>query len=125
MTNINKNIIFIVSAVFALPLCFKIKNAVVATVCLSAIYAFVSIINTSILSIYPMQLKKYGNVASVSGVMDFLTYLGHAMSSAIYGFTIIIFGYGSMYISWVALSIFAFFLICRQLMSAKNINENY
>lgn len=113
---------FAFCALFALPLALGIKSAIIATISLSFIYAFVSIINTSLLSVYPMQFTKYGNVASVSGIMDFLTYLGHSISSAIYGFTIVKFGYGSMYSSWVILSIFALLLVLGSIINKNRVN---
>lgn len=81
--------------------------AVVATVCLSVIYAFVSVINTFVLSIFPMRFAASGNVSSVSGMMDFATYTGHAVSSAIFGVTISRWGYGSMFLVWAVISALA------------------
>lgn len=71
---------------------------------LSVVYAAASVINTSILSIYPMHYLKTGNVASVSGIMDFATYLGGGIASMIYGVVIARFGYLPMFLSWIVLS---------------------
>ena len=78
---------------------------------MSIIYAAVSMINTSILSIYPLRFLKTGNVASVSGVMDFATYLGAGVSGVIYGALIKSFGYTPMFVSWVVISIISMVLI--------------
>lgn len=95
---------FISCAVFAVPLCLKGVSPVLAAVCLSMIYAAVSVINTSILSIYPIRFVKTGNVASVSGIMDLATYMGAGLSGFIYGIVIKALGYVPMYISWAVIS---------------------
>lgn len=96
---------FFFCALCALPLGLNLGGAAAATLFLCGIYAFVSVINTSFLAIYPLRYAKEGAVSSVSGIMDFTTYLGHAVSSAIYGLVIVRFGYGTMYLSWAALSV--------------------
>ena len=75
-------------------------GAVVALVALSLIYAAVSLVNTSLLSIYPLQFAPAGKVATVSGMMDFATYSGGGTGSFLYGLLIDGFGYGSMFFSW-------------------------
>ena len=95
----------------SIPLCFKMIPAVVAIICLSLIYTAVSIINTSILSIFPIQFAKTGNIASVSGIMDFATYFGAGISSLAYGFLIENFGYTPMYASWAVISLLSVFIL--------------
>lgn len=85
----------------------------VSVLSLSVIYAAVSMINTSILSIYPLQYLCTGNVASVSGIMDFATYFGGGISSILYGVVIKNFGYQPMFISWAVLSFFSILVLCR------------
>lgn len=92
---------------FAIPLFLDLVTPLVAAVCLSVIYAAVSVINTSMLSIFPLRYAKTGNVASVSGMLDFLTYGGAGVSSVIYGALIDRFGqigYVPMYLSWAVIS---------------------
>ena len=62
-------------------------------------------INTSMLSIYPIRYLASGNVASVSGIMDFATYLGGGISSVLYGILIDSFGYVPMFTSWAVISV--------------------
>lgn len=102
---------FVISALASLVLCFSGVGIVPAVLCMSIIYAAVSMINTSILSIYPLRFLNTGNVASVSGVMDFATYLGAGVSGVIYGALIKSFGYTPMFITWVCISIISIFLI--------------
>ena len=96
---------FIACALFSIPLIFELVPPVAAAVCLSLIYTAVSIINTSILSIFPIRFVYCGKVASVSGIMDFATYLGAGLSSLIYGVLIKYFGYSPMFISWALISV--------------------
>ena len=113
---------FVASAIFSILLCFKV-NIVVAVLCLSFIYAAVSMINTSMLSIYPLHYLKTGNVASVSGIMDFATYLGAGIGSVIYGIVIENVGYMPMFLSWVIVSTVSVFIIWT-VMKRKNFIEN-
>lgn len=77
----------------------------IAMLSLSLIYAAVSLINTSFLSVYPAKYVKNGNMASVSGLMDFSSYLGAGAASFLYGQCIARFGYVPMFASWMALSL--------------------
>ena len=94
---------FAVCIVSSILLCIKGINITIAMLSLSAIYAAVSMINTSILSIFPLHFVKTGNVASISGVMDFATYLGTGISSMIFGVLIEGYGYGAMFAIWALL----------------------
>ena len=104
---------FIISILAAVIICISGVGMICAVLCLSVIYAAVSMINTSILSIYPLHYLKTGNVASVSGIMDFATYLGGGISGVIYGVVIKHFGYLPMFVSWAVLSILSVLLIIR------------
>lgn len=104
---------FFLCALITLPLCFNIKSAFIAVICLSLIYALVSVINTSMLTIYPIRYSETGNVSSVSGLMDFITYLGSGLSSWIYGIIIKNYGYSPMYISWVVITAISVVIIYR------------
>jgi len=107
---------FILCIAFSIPLCFSNVTPIIAAVSLSIIYAAVSMINTSILSMYPIHFLKTGNVASVSGIMDFATYFGAGISAFFYGIIIESAGYLPMYLSWAvvsAISILVLFVIIR------------
>lgn len=86
-------------------ICFSGIGMIASVLCLSVVYAAASMINTSILSIYPLRSSKTGNIASVSGVMDFATYLGGGIASMIYGVVITAFGYTPMFISFAVISL--------------------
>ena len=62
-------------------------------------------INTSILSMFPLRFASKGLVSSVSGITDFATYLGAAIASAIYGIWIDGGRFGPMFLSWIIVSL--------------------
>ena len=105
---------FALCAALAVVLCFDIPAPLVAAICLSLIYAFVSMINTSILSMFPLRFAQKGFISSVSGIADFATYLGAAIASAIYGLLIDNGNYFAMFASWVVISVASIFLLLGQ-----------
>ena len=84
-----------------------------AAIALSMIYALVSMINTSILSMFPLRFAKQDLVASVSGITDFATYLGASIASAIYGLLIEGGNYRYMFLSWVVLSLLSIIIMLK------------
>ena len=94
---------FAFSAGGALLLVFCARSAWLAIAYLSLIYTAVSVMNGCFLSFFPMRFAKDGYVASVSGIMDFATYLGTGISSIAYGILIEQYGYSAMFISWAVL----------------------
>ena len=92
-------------------LTFLASSAWLAIVYLSLVYMAVSVMNGCFLSFFPLRFAKQGSVASVSGVMDFATYLGTGISSVIYGAMIHRYGYGSMFASWAVLCALGLFLV--------------
>ena len=112
--NTVSKIAFAVCIASAVLICFSGIGMVASVLCLSVIFAASSMINTSILSIYPLRSAKTGNIASVSGVMDFATYIGGGLASLIYGIVIKRFGFTPMFISFAvvsAISILVLFFI--------------
>lgn len=92
-------------------LCLFTVSALYSVICLTAIYMSISMVNTSFLSIYPIRYRAEGNVSSVSGVIDFVTYLGAGISAFLYGYMIKPLGYGSMFITWAVLAALAAILM--------------
>lgn len=95
-------------------LLFPSFGLVSAVIALGAVYAASSMVNTSITSIYPMRYLDSGNVSSVSGLLDFASYLGAGISGAVYGIVIKSHGYVPMFVSWIvaaAVSIAALLLV--------------
>lgn len=97
---------FLLCVAASLTLCFGGVPLAVAVLALGVVYAAVSLINTSILSIFPInRYSVTGNVASVSGVMDLATYMGSGLSSVLYGVIIQSVGYRPMFASWIVISV--------------------
>ena len=92
---------FVLCILCTIPVAMNTSSPIAAVVCLSLIYALISIVNTSILSIFPVNFSKTGNVASVSGIMDFATYCGAGIGSFVYGVVISRYGYAPMFVSWI------------------------
>lgn len=117
-------ILFAACALLTVPLLFGAAIPMaVAAVALGMIYALTSMINTSLLSIYPLRFTESGNVASVSGLMDFAAYMGYGIGSAVFGFLIEALGdgvgYPVMYGSWIALAVGAGLLLLPLLREKK------
>ena len=102
---------FLLCTAASVLICFEGVGMLASILALSVVYAASSIINTSILSIYPMHYLETGNVASVSGMMDFATYLGGGVASMVYGVVIKNFGYLPMFVSWIVLSLASMLVI--------------
>ncbi len=117
---------FLICCVAVLPLCLDTVTPVIAAICLSLLYAAVSMINTSMLSIYPIRYAAMGKVASVSGIMDFATYLGGGLGSLVYGAIIGSLGYGGMYYSWLVVSaVSAVIIFCLLKKKTETVNESF
>lgn len=95
---------FVVCGVSSLMLVFRAASPWMAVACLSLVYMAVSVINAFLLSFFPLQFAREGAVASVSGIMDFATYLGTGISSMVFGILIEGYGYGAMFAVWAVLS---------------------
>lgn len=95
---------FILCVVSSVLLLSKAIPPVVALLCLSLIYAAISVINTFLLTAVPLQFAASGNQSSVSGVMDFFTYLGAGIGSLIFGYLVGWFGYPAMFLTYAVVS---------------------
>ncbi len=104
---------FTVCAVFAVLLTLLVPSPLAAVVWLSVIFAANSLINTAMGGSFPLRFLDTGNVATVSGLMDLIVYSGAAFSSVIFGFTIRAVGYGTMFVTWIAVSVLSALLLLR------------
>ncbi len=84
-------------------LVFAAASPWLAIVYLSLVYMAVSVMNACFLSFFPLRFAREGTVASVSGIMDFATYLGTGISSMVFGIMIEAYGYGAMFTAWAVL----------------------
>lgn len=87
----------------ALLLVWYASSAWLAIVYLSLVYMAVSAMNACFLSFFPLRFAREGTVASVSGIMDFATYLGTGISSVVFGVMIEGYGYSAMFVTWAVL----------------------
>jgi len=95
---------FVVCILASLTLLSKAVPPLLALVCLSLIYAAVSVINTYFLTAVPLQFAASGNQASASGIMDFFTYMGAGIGSFAYGYLVEGFGFSAMFLSYAVVS---------------------
>ncbi len=102
---------FLICIFAAFVLCIKAVPPLMAAICLALIYVAVSLINTTFLSVFPLNFTKSGNVASISGIMDFCTYLGAGIGSFAYGFAIEQSGFIPVFVSWIAISFISFIIL--------------
>lgn len=117
---------FIACAVLAVLLIVPLP-ALLTAICLSLIYAMTSIINTSFLSAYPMKFAEDGDTAAVSGIMDFMSYLGHGTGSAVFGFIIDKFtagsnalgGYKTMFAIWATIAVISLVIVTVEKKKSK------
>lgn len=93
-------------------------------VCLGVIYAAVSIVNTSFLSITPLRYAGENHIASVSGILDFATYLGASLGSFVYGYVIDLWGYTPMFASWLIISLTSIVLLRKHNKSIESQDKN-
>lgn len=96
---------FLCCCVFSLGLLFAAPTALLAVLYLSVVYVSVSLVNTSLLTVFPLQFYDEGLSGTVSGIMDFGTYLGAGIGSAVYGVLIDAYGYTAMFLSFLIISV--------------------
>lgn len=96
---------FLICALAATVLICCKKTPVCVMFMLGLIYAAASMINTSMVSIYPTRFAKHGMLATVSGLMDFVTYLGAGVGATVYGVLAEKGDYEIMFASWTAISL--------------------
>lgn len=102
---------FFAGAVCSVILITGISSGFTATVLLGIIYAAMSMINTTFLSIYPVKFIRNGCSAQISGLMDLLSYGGAAAGSALYGVLAERFGYVSLYICWTVFALLGIIML--------------
>ena len=93
-----------VSAACLLPLCLWQLPIMSAAALLFCVSAFIGAANSSFSGMLPLRFYETGNISSVSGAVDFLTYIGSATGAAAFGFLVLKLGYGAMIWVWAALA---------------------
>jgi OPA family glycerol-3-phosphate transporter-like MFS transporter len=88
-----------------------------ATLLLAFIAMAISVINAAFLTIFPLRFAESNNIASVSGIMDFIAYMGAAVGSVLFGIIIKYLGYQSIILFWIVIS--AISIVC-MILSINN-----
>lgn len=88
-----------------------------AALLLACIALAVSVINAAFLTIFPLRFVESNNVASVSGIMDFIAYIGAAVGSILFGIVIKYLGYQSIILFWIVISVIS--IVC-MILSINN-----
>ena len=88
-----------------------------AALLLACIALAVSVINAAFLTIFPLRFVESNNVASVSGMMDFIAYMGSAIGSVLFGIVIKYSGYKSIILFWIVISVIS--VVC-MILSINN-----
>lgn len=88
-----------------------------AALLLACIALAVSVINAAFLTIFPLRFVESNNVASVSGMMDFIVYMGSAIGSVLFGIVIKYSGYKSIILFWIVISVIS--VVC-MILSINN-----
>lgn len=92
-------------------LCMKDIPAFLSMVCLGLISALVSMINTHLLSAFPADFPGHNNISFVASIMDVLTYGGAGIGSLCFGILIQSFGYKSMFLVWIGISVISIWFL--------------
>lgn len=88
-----------------------------AALLLACIALAVSVINAAFLTIFPLRFVESNNVASVSGIIDFIAYMGAAVGSILFGIVIKYLGYQSIILFWIVISVIS--IVC-MILSINN-----
>lgn len=115
---------FAVCGLAAIVLLYGHIPPVAAMIALGVLYAAASMINTSMVSVYPTRFADCGRLGFVSGLMDFVTYMGAGIASVIYGRFLDRFGYEFMFGSWIAVSILSALVLFGMQYSAQKLEGN-
>ncbi len=100
-------------AVGAFLLCVYVRHVIVAMGIMGAISTFIAMVNTHLLSVFPENYLSTGNLSFTASFMDFLTYTGAGIGSALFGMMIPHFGYPSMFLTWSIISVFSMLCFLR------------
>lgn len=110
---------FLLCVLASALLLLKTLPPVAALLCLSLIYAAISVINTVFLSAFPLQFSASGNQSSVSGIMDFFTYSGAGIGSLLFGYLVAQFGYSAMFLTYAIVSFLSLFWMRKMIRSSN------
>ena len=94
---------YLMVLIVALPLCFNVGSIVVAIACFCLITIFEGFSGTSFIAMLPARYAGRNQTGRVAGVLDFIIYMGSAISSFCFGLVVERWGYAAMFSSWEVL----------------------
>lgn len=110
---------FFVCALILIPFIFGIPSHWLMGASLAMISIITAIINTELISIYPINFQASNQVSTVSGILDCATYIGSALGSIGFAYLMLHINYNGMLTVWGMLCILSVFIL---LMSQKTKN---
>lgn len=118
-------IFFFAVAVSMLSVLYLFGNRyiILTALILSVITASMMAINTLLISLYPLRFEKQGRVATVSGFLNAMAYLGTALSTFTIGILVQNKGWNGTILSWIFVTIIA--LITCVMRYRKTQNEQF
>lgn len=81
--------------------------------CMGAISGFASLINTHLVTMFPLETYGSTDLCFSASVIDVLIYGGAGLGSAFFGFMIDSAGFSSMFITWAIVSILSVFFMLK------------
>lgn len=94
---------YLMVLIVTLPLCFNVESIFVAIACFSVITILEGFSGTSFIAMLPARYSKNNQTGLVAGGLDFIIYMGSAVSSFCFGIVVERWGYTAMFSSWEVL----------------------
>ena len=95
-------------------------NMLVTALIISIITASMMAVNTLLINVYPLRFEKQGRVATVSGFLNAVAYIGTAISTYCIGILVQNRGWGITILSWLFITIIALFICIFALKHLKH-----
>lgn len=89
---------FLTGGGLLLPFLFETMAPWLSAVLLALSSVILSVVNTELISVYPVNYQAANEVSTVAGLLDFAVYIGAALGSAVFGYLILFMGYHKMFV---------------------------
>lgn len=106
------------TAVCSILLCIPGLPMWAGLVCMGAIAAFASLINTHLVSMFPMEEYGSESLSFATGIIDLMIYGGAGLSSLVFGYMIESFGFFAMFLVWAAASLLSVFFVLKKVKNS-------
>lgn len=115
---------FSACALILIPFIFGIPSSWLMGVALALISIITAVINTELISIYPINFQASNQVSTISGILDCASYLGSALGSIGFAYLMMYFDYNGMITSWGMLCILSVLILLIKPRSQKTIQRH-